>query len=157
MDLKKIFSKKEDATPPWQSKTLQVVLIVLGVLIILLFVFKLGVLVGFKKASYSYRWGENYHRNFAGPRHGFFRSFTDKDYINAHGTFGSIMQINGDTLVVRGRDDIEKTVLLSDETVIKRYRKRIKLTELAVDDRVVIIGSPDGGGQIQAKLIRVFR
>lgn len=143
-----------------QSKTFRIALVAIGALIVLLFVFKVGVFVGYKKASFSYRWGENYHRNFAGPRGGFFgdfrRGFGDKDFINAHGTFGSVIKIDGNIVIVKSRDDVEKTALVSDDTVIRRGREAIRVSDLKVDDRIVIIGSPNGQGQIEAKLIRLF-
>lgn len=152
----------------FQSKTFRISLIVIGALIVLLFVFKTGVFVGYKKAQFSYRWGENYHRNFAGPRGGFFGDFRrgpgDRDYINAHGTFGSIIKIDpatgsgqAATLIVKGSDNVEKTILVSDKTTITSRREAIKINDLKVDDRIVIIGSPNEQGQIEAKLIRVFR
>jgi len=144
-----------------QSKTFKRALVAIGALIVLLFVFKAGEFVGYRKANFSYLWGENYHRNFAGPKSGFLgnfgRGFGDKDFINAHGTFGSIIEIDGDTLVVKGKNDVEKTILISDKTIITSRRETIKSSDLKVDDQVVIIGSPNEQGQIEAKLIRVFR
>ena len=151
MDFNKLF----------QSKTFKRVLIGLGALIVLLLVFKAGEFVGYRKARFSYKWGENYQRNFAGPRGGFFgnfgRGFGDRDYTNAHGTFGSVIKIDGSTLIVKGSDNVEKTVLVSDKTTITSRRETIKTSDLKVDDRIAIIGSPNEQGQIEAKLIRVFR
>lgn len=145
----------------FQSKKFKIILITIGALVVLLFVFKAGVFVGYKKAHFSYKWGENYQRNFAGPRGGFFgnfgRGFGDRDYTNAHGTFGSIIKIDGSTLIVKGSDNVEKTILVSDKTTITSRRETIKTSDLKVDDRIVIIGSPNEQGQIEAKLIRVFR
>ncbi len=145
----------------FQSKTFKTVLATIGIIIILLIVFKAGIFVGYKKAKFSYSWGENYHRNFAGPREGFFGNFRhgfgDKDFINAHGTFGSIIKMDGSTLIIKGRDDIEKTVLVSNATAINLRHESIKLSDLKIDDEVVIIGSPNEQGQIEAKLIRIFR
>lgn len=128
--------------------------------------FKVGVLVGYKKAQYTYRWGENYHRNFAGPKGGFFqdfkRGFKDRDFINAHGTFGMIIQIDFSAstgqvvLVIRGKDDFEKTVMVSSQTAIRSRKEILAARDLKIDDRVVIIGSPNEQGQIEARLIRVF-
>ena len=60
-------------------------------LIVFLLVFGAGMFVGEKKARFSYRWGENYQRNFAGPRGGFFGNFgREEGLINAHGAFGQI-------------------------------------------------------------------
>ncbi|MBI4991681.1 MAG: hypothetical protein HZB99_00485 [Candidatus Harrisonbacteria bacterium] len=145
----------------FQSKIFKIVLIAIGALIVMILVFKAGEFTGYRKARFSYKWGENYHRNFAGPKGGFFgdfrRSFGDRDYINAHGTFGSIIRIDGSTLIIKGKGEVEKTVLVSDKTTIDSRRESLKASDLKVDDQVVIIGSPNDQGQIEAKFIRVFR
>ncbi len=157
-----------------QSKRTRGLIIGIGLVIIVLIIFQAGIFVGYKKASFSYRWGENYHNNFAGPREGFFgnfrRGFGDKDFINANGTFGSIIKNDGSmdstsspqassgqvTLVIKGKDDVEKTVLVSDKTKIINRRETIRASDLKVDDYVVVIGSPNEQGQIEAKLIRLM-
>ncbi len=128
----------------FKQKNFKIIAIAVGAVILLLLVFKAGVFVGYKKASFSYRWGENYHRNFG------------KDFINAHGTAGSIIQIDGNTIIVKGNDNVEKTILVSENTVIKKGRETLKVSDLKTDDRVVIIGSPNEQGQIEAKLIRLI-
>lgn len=140
----------------FQSKKLRVTLIAIGTLIILLVVFQVGMAVGFRKASFSYSWAENYHRNFAGPREGFLGNFMGRDFIDAHGVFGSIIKIDGSTLVIKGANNVEKTILLKDDTTIERLRETIKLSDLKVDDNIVVIGSPNDSGQIVAELIRVM-
>ena len=137
------------------------VIIGLAGFVILVMVFGAGVKVGTLKARYSYRWAENYQRNFAGPRGGFLgnfrQGFGDKDFINAHGTFGSIIKIDGNTVIVKGKDDVEKIVLVSEKTTITAHRESLKVGDLKVDDQVVIIGTSNEQGQIDAKLIRLFR
>ena len=140
-----------------QSKILKYVLWGIGFLIILLLVFKAGEFVGFRKAAFSYRWGEHYYRNFAGPRGGFPDDLRGRDFLMSHGIFGSIIKIDGSTLIVKGSDNVEKTILVSDETTVTNRRETIKISDLKVDDRIAIIGSPNEQGQIEAKLIRVFR
>ncbi len=140
----------------FQSKTFKIILGGVGVIIILLLVFELGKIVGFKKANFSYRWGENYHQNFGGPREGFFKDFSGRDFIGAHGVFGQIMKIDGSTLVIKGQDDVEKIVLVNDKTVIERFRETVKITDLKVDDYIVVIGEPNDAGQIEAKFIRIM-
>lgn len=145
----------------FQSKTFKIAFIAVGALAVLFFVFRVGVFVGYRKAGFSYRWGENYHRNFAGPRGGFFgdfrRGFGDKDFINAHGTFGSIIKIDGSSIIIKGKDDVERAVLISDKTTVSSRRETVKTGDLKVDDQIVVIGSPNEQGQIEAKLIRLFR
>src|SRR3989338_4980905 len=60
------------------------VIIGLAGFVILVLVFGAGVKVGTLKARYSYRWADNYHKNFAGPRGGFlgdWQRFPAGDFI----------------------------------------------------------------------------
>ena len=125
-------------------------------MLLLLLVFKLGTVVGARQADFSCRWSENYHRNFGGPKGGMFKGFRDNNFIEAHGTFGQIIKIDGATLVVKGRGDVEKVVLITESTVIKRGRESISISDLRADDYIVTIGSPNSAGEIQAKLIRIL-
>jgi len=150
MDINKFF----------QSKIFQAIIFIITVLIIFLTGFKVGIFIGFKKANFSCNWGENYHRNFAGPKNGFFENFKE-DFKNRNmmpgtGAFGQIIKINGNALIILDRDNFEKTVLITDKTIINRFQETIKITDLKVDDKVVIIGEPNNNGQIEAKLIRVM-
>ncbi len=161
MDLNKFF----------QSKVFKGVVLGIATFIILLIAFKIGTFVGFKKANFSYKWGENYHQNFAGPRGGFFRDFgggflkdfEGRDFIDAHGVIGQIIKIDPSTssgqaatLVIKGKDNVEKIILIEDSTVINRLRETIKPSDLKVDDFIVAIGDPNDAGQIVAKLIRLL-
>ncbi len=122
-------------------------------------IFGAGMVVGGMKAKFSYRWAEQYHKNFAGPRTGFFsdwRSFPRGDFIEGHGAFGEIIQISDTDLVVKGRGDVEKVIITTEDTAIQKGRETIKKKELKIGDQIVIIGSPNEEGQIEAKLIRIF-
>jgi hypothetical protein len=138
--------------------------IIVGLLAIvaIVLVFGLGVFVGEKKAKFSYHWAENYHRMFAGPKAGFLGNLKMPpfppfdEFIEGHGTFGEIIKIEGNNLVVKGRGNVEKVIVVTEKTVIKSGRKDIKFSDLKIGDMIVIIGSPNDKGQIEAKLIRVF-
>jgi hypothetical protein len=138
--------------------------IIVGLLAIvaLFLVFGLEVLVGEKKAKFSYLWAENYHRMFAGPKAGFLGNLRMPpfppfdEFIEGHGTFGEIIKIEGNNLVVKGRGNVEKVIVVTEKTVIKSGREDIKFSDLKIGDMIVIIGSPNDKGQIEAKLIRVF-
>ncbi len=139
-----------------QSKKFKIIMIAIFVFIVLLLAFKAGEFVGFKKAGFSYQWGENYQRNFGGPRGGMFNDFMGRDFMNAHGNAGSIIKIDGNVLIIKGQNNFEQTVVISDQTMISRQQDVLKFSDLKVDDRVTIIGSQNRDGQIEAKLIRVF-
>jgi len=137
------------------------IIIGLAVFVVIVLIFGAGIFVGGMKAKFSYRWAESYHENFAGPRGGFLGDWRQLppfpgDFIESHGTFGQIIKIEGNTLIIKGRGDVEKVVLVTEKTIIQSGRKDIKILDLKVDDQVVIIGSPNEQGQIEAKLIRVF-
>lgn len=147
-----------DANGFFQSKSFRRIIIGVGLLIIVLISFGTGVLVGYNKARFSYAWGENYDRNFGGPPHGIFGFLPDNSFINAHGTFGSVLDINpgSSTLMVEGRDNIEKTILVSSATMLRADQNDIKLSDIKINDPVVVIGSPNNQGQIEARLIRML-
>ena len=138
------------------SKTFKIILISVAALIVLLSVLAAGMFIGFKKADHSYRWGENYYQNFGGPGRGLPRDFVGKDFMGGHGVDGQIIKIDGSTLIIEGRDNIEKIVLIKEDTLIRRLRETIKLSDLKVDEQIVVIGQPNDVGQVEAKLIRVL-
>ncbi|MFH1145831.1 MAG: hypothetical protein V1707_02610 [bacterium] len=139
-----------------QSQAFKITLWAIGVLAVFLVVFGAGMTVGYQKARFSYRWGENYHRNFGGPKEGFFSEIGNKEFIESHGVFGQIIKIDGGILVVKGKDEVEKIVAVKDMTAIKRLRETVKIANLKVNDYLVVIGDPNEQGQIEAKFIRVM-
>jgi len=147
MDFNKFFS----------SKIFQGILLGISIFIVILIVFKIGMTIGFRKADFSYRWGANYHRNFAGPRAGFFQELLDRDVVETSGTFGQVMKIDGLKIVVKGANDVEKIIVINEKTTtIRRFKETLQPSDLGIDDRIVVIGEPNSAGQIEAKLIRVF-
>lgn len=167
MEIKKFF----------QSKSVLIITLIIVGLIVLLLVFKAGTLIGYRKAGFSFGWSDNYHRNFAGPRAGFLKDFNDRDFIEPNGTFGQIIKISTSTpaqslpsqdnagqaisgqlatLVVKGSSDAEKVIIITDKTIINRFRESIKPADLKLDDFIVVIGEPNNAGQIEAKLIRIL-
>lgn len=127
---------------------------------VVVLIFGAGMFVGGMKANFSCRWAEYYHKNFAGPKGGFLGDWRSMpllpgDFIEGHGAFGEIIELKDNGFVIKGRGDVEKVIVITDKTVIKKGRKTIK-DGLKVGDRVVIIGSPNKEGQIEARFIRIF-
>jgi len=144
-----------------QSNRTKHILYGIGTAVVALLIFQAGVIVGFKKASFSNRLGDNFYRTFGERRdpRGLPPSFgmmQGVDPSNAHGTIGKIAGIALPQLIVADRDGTEKTIVVSDKTDIRRFRDSIKPTELKVGDIVTIIGAPTENGQIKAELIRVM-
>ena len=146
MDYNKIF----------HSKIFKALFFAVCGLFLLSFGFRIGMSVGFRKANFSYRWGENYHKNFAGPRGGFFENMDRNDFMGAHGVFGQILKIENNTLAVKGLDGVEKSILVKEDTAIEHLRYSIKLNDLKQGDHIVVIGDPKDSGVIEAKFIRLM-
>lgn len=142
-----------------KSRTFIAIIATLFGLALLAGVFGLGVFVGYRKATFSYRWGENYHLNFGGPRGGFFQNFQDlggRDFIGGHGMFGRIIKIDSSALVVKGSDNVERIILIKEDASITHPGGTAKLSDLKVNDDIVVIGEPNDQGQIEAKFIRIM-
>lgn len=139
-----------------RSRTFMSIIIGVFALALLAIVFSAGAMVGARKARFSYEWGDNYHRNFAGPRNGFLFGPRDLEFMEVHGVAGQLMQIDGSVLLINGRNDRERTVITSNGTIIKRFNETVGLSTLQNGEMLVIIGEPDNQGQINAKFIRVI-
>jgi hypothetical protein len=140
-----------------QSRIFNIIIWSVAALVVLLSVFRLGMIVGFKKANFSYTWGENYYRNFAGPAAGFPGNIAGPDdFMDAHGTLGQIIEIDGNNIVIKDKNETEKVISISDDTTIKNLKRNLKLGDLKNDESIVVIGEPDNKGQIKARLIRIL-
>lgn len=155
-----------------ESKYFKVAAATCGVLLVALVSFAAGVGVGFRKALFSARFGENYERNFLGGSRegdgrtpapfgmmGRMRNWVDGDERgarNPHGVSGEVVSVSGDTIVIKNRDNQESTVRVSNTTAINRGKETIALGDIVSGDRVVVIGRPADDGTIAARLIRVF-
>lgn len=139
------------------NKWLLWTLIVLGELALLLVVFWGGMEIGFRKASFGAHWEENYSRFFGEPRPGFFGGMMGRDNLpHAFGNAGTVLQISGNTLVMKGNDNVEKTVVINSATTISKQGQTISASDLRAGDPIVVIGDPNSSGQIVARFIRVF-
>lgn len=136
------------------SKKYMKVVYALGVVIILLVTFSLGVSVGFHRASFTKAWGEHYMDNF-GPRSEH-TGLAREHYPNAHGAIGKILKIELPTIIVEDKDATEKVIVLTENTKIQNGTMAITAPDLKLNDFIITIGSPNDQGQIEAKFIRVF-
>jgi hypothetical protein len=118
-----------------------------------LVIFQAGVEVGYKKASFSRSLGNNFSRVFEGPKAS---SAPYQGIPGGHGATGSIASVSSSTMVVIGPDKVEKIVSMNGSTEIRKFRDTIAPKDLRVGDRVIALGTPDGDGQIVARLIRVL-
>ena len=123
----------------------------------------------FRKVNFSFKWGENYHKNFGGPKGGFFKNFEQEDFLEGYGIVGQIIKIDGlanetiaanasstSSLTIKGRKNTEQIIIIKDNTTIKKQKETISANELKINDFIVIIGEPNNQGQTEAKLIRLM-
>ena len=153
-----------------KSKKFKATLFTIVALAILLAVFQAGVMVGYGKARFSFGLGDNYYRAFRDDRGGMLRSGANfggfggrmmggldrDDFLGAHGAVGKILQINLPNIIVADVQNVEKTVLINDNTIIRKFRDEGKKDDLREGDMIAVIGSPDTTGVITAKLIRIL-
>jgi len=59
-------------------------------------------------------------------------------------------------LIVRDRGGIEKIISLGDDTTIEKNGEELEVSDLSADDFIVVIGTPNDRGMIEAKFIRVI-
>ncbi|MCX6735173.1 MAG: DUF5666 domain-containing protein [Candidatus Peregrinibacteria bacterium] len=131
-----------------------------GTVIVLLLIFQAGVMFGFHRANFGYRWSESYGDNFF-PRPmmgggGMMGGFNNRDYMMSHGAFGEILKIDGSMITVKGRYEAEKNVLIDKDTVFESDEIEVKATDLKVGDDIFVIGAPNEAGQVLAKVIRIL-
>lgn len=130
-------------------------LMAVGAAIVLVLVFGAGVAVGFKKASFSYRFGENYQQLFGGRRD-LLREGNGRGFMNSHGAAGEIISIAGNSIVIKGSDGAEKNILAPDTVAIRANQQDIKFADLKIGESITVIGAPNDQGQIEARLIRIM-
>ena len=68
-------------------------------------------------------------------------SFPGEDFVENHGVFGEIIQINEGSIVIRGGNNSERLVVVNSDTIIQLGRETLNKQNLQVGEKVVIIGS----------------
>jgi hypothetical protein len=129
---------------------------ILGCFVVALLIFQAGMVTGFKKASFSFKTGEQYFRQMSGKPNDRFMGINRNDFVNSHGAVGKIVSTQLPSIVITDRDGIEKTILISTSTMIKEAKETVKDTDLQIDEFVTVIGNPNNKAEIEAKLIRIM-
>ena len=144
-----------------QSKLIQGIIIGIVVVIVLLFVFAVGVRVGDRRAQFEGNFGDKFERNFRDnggmPRIGEFGFGSDQEMgPNSHGAVGKVLTIDSSKMVITGPDNLEKIILIKQDTLVREFREEKTLQDLKVGSFVVVIGIPNSQGEVEAKLIRLM-
>ncbi len=139
-----------------EPKLLKGILIGIAIVVIIILIFQAGVFVGYRKAAFSYRLGDNYYRTFKGTPQMKVVGLQSAELPGGHGAVGKVVRIDLPELTIAENDNVEKTVLLSSSTMIKRFDNTISPTDILIDDFAVVLGSPDDTAQIHAKFVRLM-
>lgn len=140
-----------------RSKKINIVIVSVIGLAVVLAIFQAGVFVGFHKASFLFRGGDNFYKAFGERENQMGGKMIFRDeFSGGHGAIGKIIKLDLPTLVVLGPDNIEKVVLVDDKTEIREFRDTSSLNKLSVDQHVAVLGVPNEQGQVVAKFIRII-
>lgn len=142
-----------------ESKEFKILIFILGIIIVIFWIFEIGFYSGLRRATFGRDWGNHYFENF-GPRQGRgnipMMNMMREEFPNSNGAIGKIIKIELPLITVLDRDNVEKVVLIDDKAIVIKQKQEIKSTELRMDDFIVTIGSPNSQGQIEAKFIRIM-
>ncbi|GEM_PF-1073057 len=130
---------------------------VLSVVLVAIFIFSLGMAVGFFKGQFSERWDKHYMEVLGGPRSPL-SVFSDRDdrAPTPHGTAGQIISSNNGQILVKGPGDIENVVIINPNTVIHQSHQQGTTTDIKTGSWVTAIGLPDESGRLVASFIRIM-
>ncbi|MEI8337636.1 MAG: hypothetical protein WCF92_00640 [bacterium] len=143
----------------FKSKKIRIAVGAFIALGIILFIFQIGVLIGYKKAFFSCKLGENYYKGFEGRGNqgmNFSNLDPEKNLPNSNGAVGPIVKIALPSIVVTDKDGVEKTIGVTDDTIFRQSKNEITAADLKIGDFVVVVGNPDNTGNIEARLVRVL-
>ena len=137
------------------------------ILIIIFAVFQAGIFVGYHKARFYGSIEGNYYNSFnenrgrgemMGGQYGFGNMMQDINLPSGHGAVGKIVSINLPNIVVASTDNVEKTINISNDTLIREFRNTLSTQDLKIGDYVIVLGeaSSTDNGVVNARLIRLI-
>lgn len=130
------------------------VLWTLSVILFMLIIFGLGVMVGYRRAVFSYEFGMNHDRYAEFGSHPFMGMWPLEP--GAHGIVGKIKDVADRSITIKDSNGHIFSILVSSSTVIRSNQSMIKIENIGIGDMVTIIGEPLDNGQVEARFIRVF-
>ncbi len=145
-----------------ESKKVRAVLWILGGLIVVFLAFGLGVAVGYGRAGFATGFDRNYFRIFYGASTGISTGgmatgvIMPTPPVAIHGVVGTIIDLGTSTITVDDQQGNEQSIVVSSGTIIRSGNNTIAIGSLGTGDHIAVIGDPTGGGQINARFIRIF-
>lgn len=140
-----------------EPKIFKNIIYTVGIMFVSFLIFQAGMFVGLYKSSFRHDWDDNFFRNF-GPRNNgrMIGGDIQDNFPNAHGAIGKIIKIEFPTMIIADKDNTEKVILITDDTKIRQMRQEGTFDDLKIGTYVVVIGSPNNQGQIEARLLRII-
>ena len=139
-----------------KSESFKKIMYTIGVLLILLIIFQMGIFIGYREAAFSINWDRAHYENARDPRSIFAPFGRDADDMNPHGAIGEIISVHLPQIMVQEQSGNEAIVLISSTTSIRSMRDQASTSALTIGEQIVTIGTPDEQGQIHATLIRIM-
>jgi len=143
---------------PIFSSALSKVIFIIGACVAVVIIFFAGETVGFEKAEFSYHFGENYNRMFGGRDDVVMQPpfVGDNFFLSTSGGAGKIVKIALPKIAIEDASGVEKIIVVDSDTIVKQMRYTVDADTLKIGDTIVVLGSPDQNGEIDAKLIRLM-
>jgi hypothetical protein len=138
------------------SGVIRIIIIVLAIIAVVLLVFGTGMLVGYKNGTFICHVSDNYLRIFGDEQKERMNGFVPAPLPGGHGAIGTIVRIQLPSITVADDHNVEKSVVITDDTLIRRMKGTALPTDLVVGDSVVVLGTPGSEGEIDARLIRIL-
>lgn len=140
----------------YAQKPLRLGIYIIGTLFVLCATLQLGIFIGYHKASFARDWGDHYKKNFGLERPESFGGMMGGRLPTSYGASGKVLTLSLPSFIIEDNDGTEKTILITNKTLIKVGMQNASSSAIIGDSFVVVLGSPNTSGQIEAKLIRVM-
>ncbi len=137
---------KKNKNSLWHHGALSSLIAVLLGFILIVLIFKTGMLVGKSKSHFSASKAGNYHKNFSKHMGKKFSSWKK----SAYSSYKEVVKLTESGFVVKGADGEEQEVVVSQDTVILKGEAKIGNT-VSVGDKVYVTGS-----LVEASMVKIF-
>ena len=127
-----------------------VIAVLLGFILIVL-VFKIGMMVGMSKSSFYSCGTANYQKDFSKHMVGKFSAWKK----SAYSSYKEVVKLTESGFVVKDSDNKEQTIVISEDTVIIKGIEKTG-NEVSVGDKVYVVGSSNESGQVEASMVKIL-
>jgi len=139
------------------TKTYGKIIAALSVILVALIIFSAGIFVGYYKATFSHDLDDTYRQGFNSPDSPFEPFMHNPDSVNAHGIVGQIIGTNLPvSIMIKGEKNAEQIVTLLPNTTVRMFHTLATTSDIKIGDQAIVIGEPNGQGEIQASFIRII-